>query len=214
VLEALGININLTPEQTAKCISEVGFGFMFAPNYHSAMKHAAPVRKELGIRTLFNILGPLTNPAGAKQQLLGVFHRDLVGIQARVLQRLGSKRVMVVHGADGLDEITISGETLVAELKDGIVNEYTVHPEQFGLSAASLDDIHTDSVQASRDMILDVLDNQPGAPLDIVLLNAGASIYLAGLSDTLALGIAKAAEVIANGAAKAKLAQLVQVSNA
>jgi anthranilate phosphoribosyltransferase len=214
VLEALGININLSPEQAAKCISEVGFGFMFAPNYHSAMKHAAPVRKELGIRTLFNILGPLTNPAGAKQQLLGVFHRDLVGIQARVLQRLGSKRVMVVHGADGLDEITISGETMVAELKDGEVREYTINPKQFGLSTASLDDIHTDSVQASRDMILDVLDNQPGAPLDIVLLNAGASIYLAGLADTLAQGIAKAAEVIANGAAKAKLAQLVQVSNA
>ena len=214
VLEALGININLSPEQAAKCIDEVGFGFMFAPNYHSAMKHAAPVRKELGIRTLFNILGPLTNPAGANQQLLGVFHRDLVGIQARVLQRLGSKRVMVVHGADGLDEITLSGETLVAELKDGEVREYTIHPEQFGLSTASLDDIHADSVQASRDMILDVLDNQPGAPLDIVLLNAGASIYLAGLADTLALGIKKAAEVIASGAAKAKLAQLVQVSNA
>lgn len=214
VLEALGININLTPEQTAKCIDEVGFGFMFAPNYHSAMKHAAPVRKELGIRTLFNILGPLTNPAGAKQQLLGVFHRDLVGIQARVLQRLGSQRVMVVHGADGLDEITITGETMVAELKDGIVSEYTITPEQFGLSSASLDDIHTDSVQASRDMILDVLDNQPGAALDIVLLNAGASIYLAGLTDTLAQGIEKAAEVIASGAAKAKLAQLVQVSNA
>ena len=214
VLEALGININLSPVQAAKCINEVGFGFMFAPNYHSAMKHAAPVRKELGIRTLFNILGPLTNPAGANQQLLGVFHRDLVGIQARVLQRLGSKRVMVVHGADGLDEITLSGETLVAELKDGEVREYTIHPEQFGLSTASLDDIHADSVQASRDMILDVLDNQPGAPLDIVLLNAGASIYLAGLADTLALGIKKAAEVIASGAAKAKLAQLVQVSNA
>jgi len=214
VLEALGININLTPEQTAKCISDVGFGFMFAPNYHSAMKHAAPVRKELGIRTLFNILGPLTNPAGAKQQLLGVFHRDLVGIQARVLQRLGSQRVMVVHGADGLDEITITGETMVAELKDGEVREYTITPEQFGLKSASLDDIHTDTVQASRDMILDVLDNQPGAALDIVLLNAGASIYLAGLADTLQLGIDKAAEVIANGSAKTKLAQLVQVSNA
>ncbi|MBU0689472.1 MAG: anthranilate phosphoribosyltransferase [Gammaproteobacteria bacterium] len=214
VLEALGININLSPVQAAQCINDVGFGFMFAPNYHSAMKHAAPVRKELGIRTLFNILGPLTNPAGAKQQLLGVFHRDLVGIQARVLQRLGSKRVMVVHGADGLDEITITGETLVAELKDGDVREYTIHPEQFGLSTASLDDIHTDSVQASRDMILDVLENQQSAALDIVLLNAGASIYLAGLTDTLELGIKKAAEVIASGAAKAKLAQLVLVSNA
>lgn len=212
VLEALGININLTPEQAAKCINEVGFGFMFAPNYHSAMKHAAPVRKELGIRTLFNILGPLTNPAGAKQQLLGVFHRDLVGIQARVLQRLGSQRVMVVHGADGLDEITITGETMVAELKDGDVSEYTITPEQFGLKRASLEDIHTDTVQASRDMIMDVLDNQPSAALDIVLLNAGASIYLAGITDTLESGVAKAAEVIANGAAKAKLSQLVQAS--
>jgi len=214
VLEALGININLTPEQTAKCIAEAGFGFMFAPNYHSAMKHAAPVRKELGVRTLFNILGPLTNPAGAKQQLLGVFHPDLVGIQARVLQRLGSQRVMVVHGMDGLDEITLTGDTLVAELKDGEVREYTVHPKQFGLSTASLDDIQAANVQASRDMILDVLDNQPGAALDIVLMNAGASIYLAGLADTLENGVQKAAEVIASGAARKKLAQLVQVSNA
>ncbi|HEY6093448.1 MAG TPA: anthranilate phosphoribosyltransferase [Gallionellaceae bacterium] len=214
VLEALGININLTPEQAAKCINEVGFGFMFAPNYHSAMKHAAPVRKELGVRTLFNILGPLTNPAGARQQLMGVFHPDLVGIQARVLQRLGSKRVLVVHGEDGMDEITISGNTLVAELKDGVVTEYIVHPSQFGLSTATQQEISVDSVQASRDMLLDVLDNRPGAARDIVLMNAGAAIYLAGMADTLPHGVTKAAEIIASGAAKNKLEQLIHISNA
>ncbi len=213
VLEALGININLTPEQTVRCINEVGFGFMFAPNYHSAMKHAAPVRKELGVRTLFNILGPLTNPAGARQQLMGVFHPDLVGIQARVLQRLGSRRVMVVHGIDGLDEITLTGETMVAELKDGEVREYTIHPEQFGLATATLGDLHAANVQASRDMILDVLDNRTGPALNIVLLNAGASIYLAGLTDTLENGVKKAAEVIASGTAKDKLAQLARLSS-
>ncbi|HEU0283318.1 MAG TPA: anthranilate phosphoribosyltransferase [Gallionella sp.] len=214
VLEALGVNINLTPEQTAKCINEAGFGFMFAPNYHSAMKHAAPVRKELGVRTLFNILGPLTNPAGAKQQLMGVFHPDLVGIQARVLQRLGSKRVLVVHGEDGMDEITISGNTLVAELKDGEVREYIVHPSQFGLSTATQQDISVDSVQASRDMLLGVLNNQHGPARDIVLMNAGAAIYLAGLADTLPHGVKKAVEIIASGAAKNKLEQLIHISNA
>ncbi len=214
VLEALGVNINLTPEQTARCIDEVGFGFMFAPNYHSAMKHAAPVRREMGIRTLFNILGPLTNPAGAKQQVMGVFHPDLVGIQARVLQRLGSKRVMVVHGADGMDEITITGSTSIAELKDGEVREYTVHPQQFGLNTAALQDISVANVEASRLMLLDVLDNQLGAARDIVLLNAGATIYVAGLSSTLENGVKKAAEVLASGAAKDKLAQLIKISNA
>ena len=213
VLEALGVNINLTPEQTARCIAEVGFGFMFAPNYHSAMKHAAPVRRELGIRTLFNILGPLTNPAGAQQQLLGVFHPDLVGIQARVLQRLGSRHVLVVHGEDGLDEITLSGNTLVAELKDGDVREYTVHPQQFGMGTSSLQDLNAPDVQASRAMLLGVLDNRPGPARDIVQLNAGAAIYLAGLGDTLELGVKQAGEIIASGAAKAKLAQLVEMSN-
>jgi anthranilate phosphoribosyltransferase len=213
VLEALGVNINLTPEQTVQCINEVGFGFMFAPNYHSAMKHAAPVRRELGVRTLFNILGPLTNPAGAKQQLMGVFHPDLVGIQARVLQRLGSRRALIVHGEDGLDEITLTGNTLVAELKDGVVTEYTLHPSQFGLNTASLLDLHADSITASRDMLLSVLNNQAGAARDIVLLNAGAAIYLAGLSDDLAAGIAKAAATITSGAAKSKLEQLITISN-
>ncbi len=209
VLEALGIHINLTPAQTAQCIAQVGFGFMFAPNYHSAMKHAAPVRRELGVRTLFNILGPLTNPAGAKQQLMGVFHPDLVGIQARVLHRLGSRRALIVHGEDGLDEITLSGKTLVAELKDGEVHEYTLHPQQFGLQTAELSTLHARDVEASRDMLLGVLDNQPGPARDIVLLNAGASIYLAGLADTLADGVEQAREAIASGAAKARLEQLV-----
>jgi len=213
VLEALGVNINLTPAHTVRIIEQVGFGFMFAPNYHSAMKHAAPVRREMGIRTLFNILGPLTNPAGAKQQVMGVFHPDLVGIQARVLQRLGSRRVMVVHGEDGLDEITIAGHTLVAELKDGEVREYTVHPSQFGLNTASLADISVANVEESKTMLLGVLDNQAGAARDIVLMNAGATIYVAGLSDTLENGVKKAAEMIASGAAKAKLAELVRASN-
>lgn len=213
VLEALGVNINLTPEQTVHCIEAVGFGFMFAPNYHNAMKHAAPVRKELGIRTLFNILGPLTNPAGARQQVMGVFHPDLVGIQARVLQRLGSNRVLVVHGMDGMDEITITGDTMVAELKDGEVLEYTVNPQQFGLNTASPGEISVSSVQESRDMLLDVLDNLPGAARDIVLLNAGAAIYAAGRADTLEQGIQKADHAIVSGAAKAKLQQLIEVSN-
>lgn len=213
VLEALGVNINLTPEQTVLCMNQVGFGFMFAPNYHNAMKHAAPVRKELGIRTLFNILGPLTNPAGARQQLMGVFHADLVGIQARVLQRLGSRRVLIVHGEDGMDEITLSGDTLVAELKDGEVREYTVHPQQFGLNTADLSTISVASVQDSRDMLLGVLDNQPGPARDIVQLNAGAAIYVAGKADSLAAGIAHAGALLASGAAKARLNQLISVSN-
>ncbi|MDD3884498.1 MAG: anthranilate phosphoribosyltransferase [Gallionella sp.] len=213
VLEALGVNINLTPEQTAVCVDRAGFGFMFAPNYHNAMKHAAPVRKELGIRTLFNILGPLTNPAGAKQQVMGVFHADLVGIQARVLQRLGSRRVMIVHGEDGMDEITLSGNTLVAELKDGEVQEYTVHPQQFGLNTAEPSSISVSGVQASRDMLLGVLDNQPGPARDIVQLNAGAAIYVAGKTATLAEGVALASSLLASGAAKARLDQLVSVSN-
>ena len=212
VLEALGVNINLTPEQTVRCIEQVGFGFMFAPNYHSAMKHAAPVRREMGIRTLFNILGPLTNPAGAKQQVMGVFHHDLVGIQARVLQRLGSQRVMVVHGKDGMDEITITGDTLVAELINDEVREYTVNPQQFGLQIGALADINVANVEESRQMLLDVLDNKFGAARDIVLLNAGATIYVAGLADTLENGVKKATVMIASGAAKNKLAQLIAIT--
>ncbi|MFZ2162552.1 MAG: anthranilate phosphoribosyltransferase [Sideroxyarcus sp.] len=214
VLEALGVNLKLTPEQVAHSIDQIGIGFMFAPNFHGAMKYAAPVRKELGVRTMFNVLGPLTNPAGAENQVMGVFHPDLVGIQARVLQRLGSRHVLVVNGSDGLDEITISGPTNVAELKDGQVNEYTVTPEQFGLQCAPLDAIRVADAGRAKAMLVAVLDNGAGPARDIVLLNAGAAIYAAGVADTLANGVKKAAEVVASGAAKDKLAQLVQVSNA
>ncbi len=214
VLEALGVNLNLTPQQVGHSIDLIGIGFMFAPNFHGAMKYAAPVRKELGVRTMFNVLGPLTNPAGAENQVMGVFHPDLVGIQARVLQRLGSRHVLVVNGSDGLDEITISGATNVAELKDGQVNEFTITPEEFGLKATALDAIKVSNATEAKAMLLGVLDNQPGAARDIVQLNAGAAIYVAGLTDTLAHGVKKAGEVIASGAAKNKLAQLVQTSNA
>ena len=213
VLEALGVNLNLTPEQVGYSIDQIGIGFMFAPNFHGAMKYAAPVRRELGVRTMFNVLGPLTNPAGAENQVMGVFHPDLVGIQARVLQRLGSRHVLVVNGSDGLDEITISGPTNVAELKDGQVQEYTVTPEEFGLKSTPLDAIKVANTAEAKAMLLDVLENKAGPARDIVLLNAGAAIYAAGLSDTLAHGVKKAAETIASGAARNRLAQLVHISN-
>ena len=208
VLEALGININLPPEQVAAAIAEVGLGFMFAPNYHSAMKHAAPVRKELGVRTLFNILGPLTNPAGAPNQVMGVFHPDLVGIQVRVLQRLGSERALTVFGREGLDEISISGETLVGELRNGEVHEYVVHPDQFGLGVHDIRALQVPTVEESRDRILKALNNAPGAERDVVALNAGAAIYAAGIADTLADGVDRARTSIASGAALAKLEAL------
>lgn len=211
VLEALGVNLNQTPEQIAEDIREIGLGFMFAPNFHSAMKHAAPVRRDLGVRTLFNILGPLTNPAGAKNQVLGVFHPDLVGILARVLQRLGSHHVMVVHG--GLDEITIAGETRIGELRHGEVTEYTVKPEDFGLKTTALETIQAQDSTQSREMLISVLDNQPGPALDVVLLNAGAAIYVAGVAESLAHGLEKARIAIETGAAKAKLRELVEFSN-
>ncbi len=213
VLEALGVNLNLTPEQVGHSVDQIGIGFMFAPNFHGAMKYAAPVRKELGVRTMFNVLGPLTNPAGADNQVMGVFHPDLVGIQARVLQRLGSRHVLVVNGSDGLDEITISGPTHVGELKGGQVSEYTITPEDFGLTRAPLDTIRVATVDEAMAMLLGVLDNRPGPARDIVLMNAGAAIYVAGLTDTLAHGVKKAAETIASGAARNKLAQLIQISN-
>ena len=212
VLEKLGVNINLTPEQVAHCVDTIGIGFMFAPNFHGAMKYAAPVRRELGVRTLFNVLGPLTNPAGAQNQVLGVFHPDLVGIMARVLQRLGSNHVLVVNGADGMDEISISGKTCIAELKEGEISEYRVEPEQFGLSTASNECLRVANSDEAREKLLGVLNNQPGAPRDIVQLNAGAAIYVAGLADTLANGVETAGEVLASGQAKVMLDQLIQFS--
>jgi anthranilate phosphoribosyltransferase len=216
VLEALGVNLNQTAGQVAEDIKEIGLGFMFAPNFHSAMKHAAPVRRDLGVRTLFNILGPLTNPAGARNQLLGVFHPDLVGILARVLQRLGSRHVMVVHGRNGqggLDEITIAGETWVGELRHGEVIEYSIRPEDFGMNTAASESIQAqDSIQ-SREILLSVLDNHPGAARDVVLLNAGAAVYVAGVAESLKQGVEKARAAIESGAAKAKLLELVEFSN-
>ena len=213
VLEKLGVNLNLTPEQVGQCIDKIGIGFMFAPNFHGAMKHAAPVRRELGVRTIFNVLGPLTNPAGADNQVLGVFHPDLVGIQARVLQRLGSRHVLVVHGKDGMDEISISAETYIAELKDGEIGEYTVHPDQFGLTSASVDLLRVSNADEACEKLLGVLNDEAGAPRDIVQLNAGAAIYVAGLTATLDEGVAKAGQAIASGAAKGKLDQLIALSN-
>ena len=209
VLEALGANINLTPEQVARCIAETGIGFMFAPNHHSAMRHAAPVRRELGVRTIFNILGPLTNPANAPQQVMGVFHADLVGIQVRVLQRLGSQRALTVFGRESLDEISISGQTLVGELKDGRVSEYEIHPEQFNLPVHDPKVLQVANVEESKAMLLGALDNRLGAPRDIVALNAGASIYVCGLAATLGDGVEKAFEMIVSGAARAKVEEFV-----
>lgn len=205
VMEALGVNINLTPEQIGRCVDEVGIGFMFAPAHHAATRHATPVRRELGVRTIFNILGPLTNPALAPNQLMGVFHPDLVGIQVRVLQRLGSNHAMAVHGAEGLDEISISGATYVGELKDGQVKEYSVHPDRFGLPVHDIRSLKVGTVEESRAMVLSALENKPGAARDIVALNAGAAIYVAGKADSFEDGVELAMEQMRSGAARAKL---------
>jgi len=205
VLESLGVNLALSPEQVAECIAETGIGFMFAPNHHSAMKNVAPVRKEMGVRTIFNILGPLTNPAGAPNTLMGVFHPDLVGIQARVMQRLGADHVLVVHGRDGMDEVSLGAATMVAELLDGQVREYEIHPEDFGLQMQSARQIRVNDAAESKGMLLGALDNVPGAARDIVVLNAGVALYTAKLATTVADGIGKAREAIASGAARAKV---------
>jgi anthranilate phosphoribosyltransferase len=210
VLEALGADINLDPGKVAACIEETGIGFMFAPNHHAAMKHVAPVRREMGVRTIFNILGPLTNPASAPNTLMGVFHPDLVGIQVRVMQRLGAERVLVVHGKDNLDEISLGAATLVGELKNGEVREYEIHPEDYGLQMLSLRNLCVGSAEESKAMLLGALDNQPGAPREVVCLNAGAALYVTNLAASIGDGITRAREAIASGAARAKLDQFVQ----
>jgi len=209
VMEALGVNIHLSPEAIARCIETIGLGFMFAPNHHPAMKNVAPVRKELGVRTIFNLLGPLTNPAGAPNILMGVFHPDLVGIQVRALQRLGCEHAIVVYGRDGMDEVSLGAATMIGELKDGEITEYEVHPEDFGMVMASNRALKVETAEESKAMLLGVLDNQAGAPRDIVILNAGAALYAANLTDSIEAGIAKALAAIESGAAKAKLQQLV-----
>ncbi len=214
VLEALGANINLSPEKVATCLAETGIGFMFAPNHHAAMKHAAPVRKELGVRTIFNILGPLTNPAGAPHQVMGVFHADLVGIQVRVLKELGSKHVLVVHGKDGMDEVSLGAATLVGELKDGQVREYEIHPEDFGLAMISNRGLRVSSATESKAMVLEALTDTAGTPREIVTFNAGVALYAADVAASIAEGIERARAVIASGAAKARLEKFVSATQA
>ena len=213
VLESLGVNIQLAPEHIAHCIETVGIGFMFAPNHHPAMKNVAPVRKELGVRTLFTILGPLTNPANAPNILMGVFHQDLVGIQVRALQRLGAEHALVVYGKDGMDEVSLGAATVVGELKNGQITEYEIHPEDFGMTMASQRGLRVETPEQSKAMLMGVLGNQPGAPLDIVVLNAGAALYAANVTPSMQQGIVLAREAIASGAALRKLNQLVTLSN-
>jgi anthranilate phosphoribosyltransferase len=209
VLESLGVNIHLSPERIAQSIAQVGIGFMFAPNHHPAMKNVAPVRKELGIRTIFNILGPLTNPAGAPNILMGVFHSDLVGIQIRALQRLGAEHAVVVYGRDGMDEISLGASTLVGELKNGHITEYEIHPEDFGMAMASNRALRVETPEQSMAMLKGVLANEPGAATDIVILNAGVALYAANVAPTMKEGVALARQAIHSGAAQAKLAQFV-----
>ena len=212
VLEAAGVSLDLNPEQVARCVDEIGIGFMFAPKHHGAMKHAIGPRREMGVRTLFNLLGPLTNPAGAPSQVLGVFDRHWLEPLAEVLQRLGSRHVLVVHAEDGLDEISIGSVTQVAELKNGQVRRYSIWPEQFGLKRGDIRTLSVDSAQDSLAMVTKVLDNTPGAARDIVLLNAGAAIYVAGLAASLEAGVARATQELASGAARSKLQSLVDFS--
>ncbi|MFV2057189.1 MAG: anthranilate phosphoribosyltransferase [Thiohalomonadales bacterium] len=212
VLEAAGVNLDLTPSQVAQCIDKIGVGFMFAPLHHAAMKHAIGPRKEMAVRTIFNILGPLTNPAGAPNHVLGVFSPDLLEPMVRVLENLGAKHVMVVHANDGLDEITVNGETAVSELNDGRIRSYKISPQQFGIDANTLEDIKVEDSQQSLALINAVFDNSDGTAKDIVILNAGATCYVAGLTKDLHTGIQLADEVIASGKAKQKFADLISLT--
>jgi anthranilate phosphoribosyltransferase len=214
VLEALGVSLALPPQAIAQCIADTGIGFMFAPNHHPAMKNVAPVRKELGVRTIFNILGPLTNPADAPHILMGVFHPDLVGIQVRALQRLGAQHAVVVYGRDGMDEVSLGAATLVGEYKDGGIREYEIHPEDFGLAMASNRAFKVDTPQQSKALLLAVLDNEPGPARDVVLLNAGVALYAADVAASMADGVAMAREALASGRARAKLDQFVAATQA
>ncbi|NBW68475.1 MAG: anthranilate phosphoribosyltransferase [Betaproteobacteria bacterium] len=209
VLESLGVQINLPPDQIAACLKDVGIGFMFAPNHHPAMKNVAPVRKELGVRTLFNILGPLTNPAGAPNILMGVFHPDLVGIQVRALERLGAEHALVVYGQDGLDEVSLGAATLVGELKNGKIIEYEIHPEDFGFAMSSNRALRVETPEQSRAMLQGVLDNQEGPARDIVVFNSAVALYAANVVESIEAGLAPARAAIDSGAAKAKLHQLI-----
>jgi anthranilate phosphoribosyltransferase len=212
VLEALGVNIQLKPEAISRCIEQVGIGFMFAPNHHPAMKNVAPIRKELGVRTIFNILGPLTNPASAPNILMGVFHSDLVGIQVRALQRLGAEHALVVYGRDGMDEVSLGAATLVGELKNGHVSEYEIHPEDFGLTMVSNRALRVETPEASRDMLLGVLRNEAGPARDIVIFNAGVALYAANVAPDIAQGLVLARQVIESGQAMQRLEQLISTT--
>ncbi len=213
VLEAAGVNLELAPQQVAMCIKKVGVGFMFAPKHHSAMKHVIGPRREMGVRTMFNVLGPLTNPAGAKNQVLGVFDSEWLEPLAKVLERLGSHHVLMVHAEDGLDEITISGATHLVELKQGSLQHIEITPEQFGIQRAGLDSLIVDRPGRSLEMMRQVLDDKTGPARDIVILNAGAAIYVAGITDSLEQGVDKAREVLARGTARKRLESLIQFSN-
>lgn len=212
LLEALGANIMLTPTQVGECLAATGIGFMFAPSHHLAMKNVAPVRREMGVRTIFNILGPLTNPAGAPNTLLGVFHPDLVGILVRVMERLGAKHVLVVYGKDGMDEISLGAATMVGELKDGQVSEYEIHPEDFGLQMASNRSLRVSNAQESKEMVFSALGNVAGTAREIVAFNAGTALYVANVASSIPQGIELAREAIASGAARAKLDEFVRVT--